>query len=328
MSDSRSSELNDILNGRPSGFAFRVLRALLDAWPDPIERDDLIRRARVPLERWPAKTRHVWVRSNGEMSALLRQPSWSLVRSVRWVPLGDASTLNVVANLGSDPNAKHLRRLFLEYPSDEVLRGLHLPTCFPNLVALSIELGWNNRRRGVIPFLKSGLPSGLRYLKVKGIDFMDDGESDDVPEVIDAIASSSVGSRLRALALPDMSGATLEHFMERFRVPLSGMGHQTWTLESLDRLCRNRELASGLKGLNLLGRDLGYEGVSLLARCPHFVRLKYLNLRDNSLGPRELAALAESSILPNLTWLSLSNNPLGDDGWEVLGRCSLRRLRH
>jgi hypothetical protein len=327
MSDSRSSELNEILEGRPSRFAFRVLRTLLDTWPEHTDRDEAIRQAEAALAQWPARTRHVSAGSNREMSALLRQPSWRLVRSLQWVPLGDATTLQVVADLASDPNAEYLRRLLLGFPSDEVLQGLRLRTCFPKLITLSVDLGCDNERKTVIPFLSSGLPSSLRYLNLNGTRHLDDGMSDDVPEIIDVIASSPVTRRLRAISLPNMSEVTLDRFMERFRVPLSDIGHQEWTLESLERLCRHRELASGLKRLSLLARHLGDEGVALLAHCPHFARLEYLNLGGNAVGPRGLAALAGSSILPNLRWLNLFDNPLGDDGWEILGRSPFQRLR-
>jgi hypothetical protein len=130
MSDSRSTELNEILEGRPSRFAFRVLRTLLDTWPEHTGRGVAIRQAEAALAQWPARTRHVSAGSTREMSALLRQPSWSLVRSLKWVPLGDATTLQAVADLASDPNAKHLRRLLVDCASDEVLRELRLRTGF------------------------------------------------------------------------------------------------------------------------------------------------------------------------------------------------------
>jgi hypothetical protein len=262
-----------------------------------------------------------------EKSALLRRPSWSLVGSLQWAPLGDATTLQVVKDLASDPNAEHLRRLFLHFPSDEVLGGLRLRTCLPRVFALSIQLGCANRRQAVIPFLNSGLPPSLRYRRLNGIEHLDNSLSYDVPVIIDVIASFPVSRRLRAVSLPDMSEVTLDRFMERFQTPLSNIGHQEWMLESLERLCHNRELASGLKRLNLLARHLGDEGVALLARCPHFARLVYLNLGGNEVSPDGLGVLAGSSILPGLNWLNLSDNPLGDDGWEILGRSPFRRLR-
>ena len=134
MSGSRSTELNEILDGSPSRFAFRMLRNLLDTWPDHTDRDEAIRRAEAASGAMAgADAQHVSAGSNREMSALLRRPSWSLVRSLEWVPLGDATTLQVVADLASDPNAEDLRRLLLVYPSDEVLRGLRLRTCFPTM---------------------------------------------------------------------------------------------------------------------------------------------------------------------------------------------------
>ena len=57
MSDSRMTELNEILGGRPSRFAFRVLRTLLDTWPEQTGRDEAIRLAEAAFGRWPARTR-------------------------------------------------------------------------------------------------------------------------------------------------------------------------------------------------------------------------------------------------------------------------------
>lgn len=329
MTDTRLPEITDILEGRPSRFAFQVLRALLDTWPDAAGRDNVIRRAGSALVRsgWPARTRYLSVWSNAEMSANLCRPSSILVRTLRWVPDEDTRTHQVVDDLASSPVAQRLRSLVLDHPSDEVLHQLALRACFPNLVALTVNLGWDNERRSVIPYLISGLPSGLRYLKVTGSELLDDGKSDEVPEVVDAIASSSVVRHLRSISLPNMHEVTLGHFMKKFQRPLSDIGHQLWTLESLDRFCRHRELASGLKRLNLLARDLGNEGVGLLSNCPHFARLDHLNLSSNSLGPRGIEFLAGSSIAPKLKWLGLWENPLGDDGWKILGRSPLKSLR-
>jgi hypothetical protein len=52
MSGSRSIELNEILEGRPSRLAFRLLRTLVDSWPDESERGEAIRRAEAVLARW------------------------------------------------------------------------------------------------------------------------------------------------------------------------------------------------------------------------------------------------------------------------------------
>ena len=271
--------------------------------------------------------RHVSANCNQQVLALLRQPSWRLVRSLAWVTDDDATTRQLLADLASDPNARHLRRLLLDPLSDEPLKGPRLLTCFPNLKTLSVALGCDNGRKTVLRFLGSGLPSSLQGLELTGAEHLDDGMSDDVPDVIDAIASSPVIRRLRAISMPNMSELTLDRFLERFRGPLSHIGHQEWTLESIERLCRNRELASGLKRLDLLGANLGDEGASLLARCPHFAGLESLNLGSNAIGPEGLSALAGSSILPNLKWLNLFDNPLGDDGWEILSRSPLRRLK-
>jgi hypothetical protein len=114
-------------------------------------------------------------------------------------------------------------------------------------------------------------------LKVKGIEHLDDGISDDVPEVVDAIAKSPMSRRLRSIALPGMSKMTFDHFIERFQVPLSDIGSQYWwTRDWLERLCCNRELASGLKRLSLPALEPCDGGVELLAHCPHFARLEHL----------------------------------------------------
>ena len=327
MSDSRMTELNEILGGRPSRFAFRVLRRSWILGPSrPAEtRPSGWQKRR--LGRWPARTRHVAANCNRQIFALLRQPSWRLVRSLYWVPDDDATTRQLLTDLVSDPNAKYLRRLLLDPISDEVLRRSRLRTCFPHLITLSVDLGWANERETVIPFLKSRLPPSLRYLKVKGIENLDDAISDDVPEVVDAIASSPVSRRLRAISLPFCSKVTFGRFIDTFRVPLAEVGKQ-FDPESLERLCDNPELASGLKRLNLCGYGLDDQGVAFLARCPYLAQLEHLNLSANAIGPEGLALLAGLSMLPSLKWLDLSRNPLGDDGWKVLGRLPFRKLRH
>jgi len=330
MSDSRLAEIEEILQGPPSRFAFRLLRALIDDCPDHNARDTVIRGAERVLKRWPARTRHVEARYGGPMSALLRSPSWPLARSLRWTAMAGSDGEEIsraIADLASDPHSRHLLRLMLENPDDEVLQLLPMPTCFPNLVRLSLELGCDNQRRTVIPLLISGLPASLRHLTLENAENLDDGISGDVPEIIDAIASSPVGRRLRAVRLPNMSDATLAHFLGKFRRPLSDIGHQTWTIESLGRLLHHRALASGLKRLNLQALNVGLEGVSLLARCPHLGRLEQLNLGGNSVGPEEAAVLAGSSLVSNLKALELFDNPLGDEGWKILGRAPFRRLR-
>ncbi len=165
-------------------------------------------------------------------------------------------------------------------------------------------------------------------MKVRGIELLDDNTSDDVPEVVDAIAELPVSDQLRAISLPGTSKVTFGRFMERFRRPLAVIGRQSWMPESLEQICRNPDLASGLKRLNLLGYGLADQDVAFLARCPHFGRLERLNLSANAIGPEGIAFLAESSMLPNLKWLNLSRNPLGDDGWEILGRLPFKQLRH
>lgn len=215
------TELNEILEGSPSRFAFRMLRALLDTWPEETGRDEAIRLAESALGRWPARTRHVSAGNNRRMSAILGRPSWSLVRSLRWAPLGDATTLHVVTDVTSDPNAEHLRRLFLDYPSDEILGRLRLRACFPRVVALSVELDCASRRQAVIPFLNSGLPQSLRYLRLNGIERLDNTPSYEVPEIIDVLASFPVSRRFRAISLTDMSEVTLDHFIERFQIRMA-----------------------------------------------------------------------------------------------------------
>jgi len=330
MSDFRSAEIEGILQGPPSRFAFRLLRALLDAWPDHAARDEAIRRAVRALERWPARTRHVEVRYGEAMSALLSRPSWPLARSLRWTAMASSDDEEIgraIADLASDPNSRHLRRLALENPDDEVLQQLPMPTCFPNLVRLSLELGCDNRRVTLIPLLNSGLPASLRYLTLANTENLDDGRSDDVPEIVDAIVLSPVGRRLRAVCLPNMSDATLARFLEKFRWPLSDIGHQTWTMESLGRLLHHHALVSELERLNLQALHVGLEGVVMLARCPNLGRLERLNLAGNSLGPEGAAVLTRSAFVSNLRRLNFFDNPLGDDGWEVLARAPFRRLR-
>ncbi len=211
-------------------------------------------------------------------------------------------------------------------PDDEVLQELRLRGGFPKLATLAISLGCDNKRDFMNRFLKADLPSSLRYLKLEGIHNLDEGISNDVPEVVDAIASSPGSRRLRAISLPGFSQATFGRFMETFRVPLEDVGQQSHP-EVLEQLCRNPELASGLKRLNLCGYGLGDPGVAFLACCPYFARLAHLNLSANAIGPDGLAFLAGSPMLPNLERLDLSRNPLGDDGWEILARLPFRRLR-
>ena len=174
----------------------------------------------------------------------------------------------------------------------------------------------------MIPLLKSGLPSSLRYLKVDGIANLDDGVADEAPEVVDAIASSPVSRRLKAISLPFCSKKTFGRFMGSFPVALSDVGKQLEP-EALEQLCRNFDLASGLKRLNLCGYGLGDQGAAFLACCPYLGRLEHLNLSANAIGPEGLAFLAGSSMLPNLRRLDLSRNPLGDDGWGDPGSTAI-----
>ena len=327
MSDSHTAEIEAILHGRPSRAAFRLVCSLINTWPDPADRDAILRRVRHDLARWPTPVRHVTVQNCDQLPELMRPPGWTLVRSLELsASTADAEDCaRLIAYLAADPTMRRLRRLDLIFPDDALIRAL--PTIFPNLTRLSIELSGENRRQALIPFLRSGLPPHLRSLTVDRADCLDDFRSDDFPEVIDAIAGSPVGRRLRSIRLPNMSAPTFVHFLDTIHWPLADIGHQQWTDESLDRLCRNRELVSGLKRLDLLARDLGREGIALLVQCPYFGQLEHLNLGNNELGPAELSILAGSPLAPNLRSLRLFSNPLGDDGWRVLGRAPFRRLR-
>ncbi len=69
MCNQRSTELNELLKGRPSRFAFRSLRTLLNSWPEDAGRDEAMRSAGAALAPWPAPMRHVSAHYNRGLSS-------------------------------------------------------------------------------------------------------------------------------------------------------------------------------------------------------------------------------------------------------------------
>lgn len=330
MPDPNSAEIRQILGEPPSRFAFRLLCTLIDDCHDPVDQSRAIDEAQRVLNRWPAWTRHVSIQNCGQMTPLLRRPSWPLVRSLYWTAIAESADVcvdRVTAELASDPNAVHLRRLDLDLSDDEVLLGLALPTKFPNLRRLSIDLSCDNRRDVLLRFLASDLPRRLRSLTIKGIGNLDDDPRGDAFDIVDAIDSASVSHRLRTIRLPYISDATFAHFLDRFRRPLSDIGHQNWTTETIDLLCRREELTSGLKALDFRGHDFDRRKLELIAKCPHLGRLEQLNFGESTIGPDGATILAGSTFISNLKHLNLHRNPLGDEGWEVLAQAPFQRLR-
>ncbi len=330
MPDPNSAEIRQILGEPPSRFAFRLLCTLIDDCHDPVDQFRAIDEAQRVLDRWPAWTRHVSIQNCGQMTSLLRRPSWPLVRSLYWTAIaesGDLSIGQVTAELASDLNAVRLRRLDLDIPDDEVLLGIDLPARFPDLRRLSIELSCDNRRDILLRFLASDLPRRLRSLTIKGIGNLDDDPRGDAFDIVDAIDSASVSRRLRTIRLPYVSDATFAHFLDRFRRPLSDIGPQNWTTETIDLLCRREELTSGLKALDFRGYNFDRRGLELIAKCPYLGRLEQLDFGESTIGPDGATILAGSTFISNLKRLILYRNPLGDEGWKVLAQAPFQRLR-